>query len=250
MAKIVNIAAYKFLSMGEPASKLAPLRTEIKAQLQRLGLKGTVLLAPEGINLFLAGERESVDGFLTYLRQLPGLGDLTVKESLSDRVPFQKLMVKLKKEIISFRQPEVDPVRDGAPRISPEELKQWLDEGKPVVLLDTRNSYEVDAGTFQGAVTLPLRDFTHFPEAVKRAMAPDESRPVVTFCTGGIRCEKAAPFLARQGVRQVYQLEGGILNYFEKVGGAHYAGNCFVFDDRGAVTPTLQPAGAGADQIG
>jgi UPF0176 protein len=236
MPPVVNIAAYQFT----PLADLPALRADLRSRATALQIKGTILLAPEGINLFLAGSRPSIDSFLHHLRTLPGLANLAVKESLSDAVPFTRLMVRLKKEIITFRQPQIDPLATPAPRISPQELKHWLDESRPVVLLDTRNTYETDLGTFDGALTLPLKDFTHFPDQLHHLPA-DKNTPIVTFCTGGIRCEKAAPFLQSRGYQNVYQLEGGILNYFEKAGSAHYTGACFVFDHRTAVTPSLKP---------
>lgn len=231
---IVNIAAYKFAPMGE----LQPLRADLRLRCEQLGVLGTILLAPEGINLFLAGSRQSIDAIVAHLRSLPGLADLHTKESFSDSVPFKKMLVKLKREIITFRQPAIDPARYTSARLSPEQLKDWLDAGKPVLLLDTRNDYEVAHGTFAAAKTLPLNDFVNFPKHL--GDLPNDT-PIVTFCTGGIRCEKAAPYLESLGLKNVYQLDGGILNYFEKVGGQHWAGACFVFDERVALRPDLSP---------
>lgn len=242
--EIVNLSAYRFTPFTD--EELPALRDSLLARATDLGLRGTVLLAPEGINLFVAGPREATDAFMGELRRLPGLADLAAKESLSDTQPFGRMRVKIKKEIISFGVEGVDPARAPAPRLDPRELKRWLDEGRAVVLLDTRNDYEVAAGTFKNAVVPPIASFRAFPEAVRRL--PDELRqlPVVSFCTGGIRCEKAAPFLLREGFREVYQLEGGILSYFELCGGAHYEGECFVFDRRGGVDPALRATQADA----
>jgi predicted sulfurtransferase len=236
-APILNIAAYRFT----PMQGLVELRRDLYERASRLSLRGTVLLAPEGINLFLAGEPGAVHEWLGHVRTLPGLGDLAVKESFSAAVPFGRLRVRLKREIIAFRKPGVSPLEYTSPRVSPQQLKAWLDAGEPVVLLDTRNDYETEHGTFEGALTLPLDDFVNLPHHLGRLPPKDSDTPIVTFCTGGIRCEKAAPYLESLGYRRVLQLYGGILNYFEKVGGAHYRGACWVFDDRVALTPDLKP---------
>lgn len=244
---ILNVAAYKFT----PLTDLRDLRTDLLARASGLGIVGTILLAPEGINLFLAAPKSAIEAFLSHLRAIPGLADLTVKESFSEVVPFERLRVRLKREIISFRKPEIVPAVHTSPRISPEVLKQWLDEGRPVLLLDTRNDYETEHGTFESAVTLPLDDFVNLPKHLGTVLPkPEEAPPIVTFCTGGIRCEKAAPYLESLGYREVFQLDGGILNYFEKVGQPHYRGNCWVFDARTALTPSLAPAVVGVAKSG
>ena len=233
---ILNVAAYKFANLGE----LPTLRERLKVECRSLGLKGSILLSKEGINLFIAGEAPAVESLLKTLRSIPGLGKLGGKLSQSDDQPFNRMLVKIKEEIIAFGVEGINPALRTSPRISPEELKRWLDEGRRFILLDTRNTYEVKLGTFRKAKTLGIRHFRKFPEAARRL--PEEMRemPVVTFCTGGIRCEKAAPLMEKEGFHEVYQLDGGILNYFEKCGGAHYKGECFVFDKRVAVDPELR----------
>lgn len=233
---ILNIAAYRFA----PLTGLAELRSELRALARARRLRGTILLSPEGINLFVAGERPDLEVLLERVRRIPGVEDLEVKESLSREQPFNRMLVKIKAEIIAFGVPGIEPGRYTSRRLPARELKRWLDEGRPVTLLDTRNAFEVDAGTFEGAVALPLDDFRHFPQAVLGLPAELKQQPVVTFCTGGIRCEKAAPYLERAGFTDVYQLEGGILKYFEECGGAHYRGDCFVFDRRVSVQPDLR----------
>ena len=198
-------------------------------------------LSPEGINLFVAGSASAVDAFLTTVRAVPGLAELKAKLSLSEHQPFGHMKVKLKREIIAFGVEGIDPARKPAPKISPRTLKQWLDQGKKLTLLDTRNTYEVAAGTFRGALNPNIRTFREFPQAVKRLPPEVKDNPVVMFCTGGIRCEKAGPLLAREGY-DVFQLEDGILGYFEACGGAHFDGTCFVFDERGGVDQRLAPA--------
>ena len=203
-------------------------------------LRGTILLSTEGINVFVAGTRENVNALLGTLRGIPGLADLAPKESLSAEQPFGRMLVKIKKEIIAFGVAGVDPARRPTPKISARTLKQWLDEGRPITLLDTRNDYEVQRGTFRGAVTPPLRRFRDFPAAVRNLSEEMKDRPVVAFCTGGIRCEKAGPYLEMVGFKDVHQLDGGILKYFEECGGAHYDGQCFVFDQREALDNELR----------
>jgi UPF0176 protein len=235
MPSIVNIAAYQFADL----TGLPELQLELRALCQQLQLRGTILLSKEGINIFVAGERDSVDSLLARIRTVPGLAGLEVKESFSDERPFSRMLVKIKREIIAFGIDTIDPKRHTSPRLTARELKRWLDEGRPVTLLDTRNDFEVRTGTFKSATAIGIEDFRDFPAAVARL--PDEMKrqPVVTFCTGGIRCEKAAPFLERAGFEQVYQLHGGILKYFEECGGAHFQGDCFVFDKRVALNPAL-----------
>lgn len=240
---ILNISAYKFVRLDD----LQDLRERIVARCDALALKGTVLLAPEGINLFLAAPAEAVRAFVAWLREDTRFADLAPKESWSDTAPFRRMRVRLKKEIITMHAPAIRPEDGRAPHVLPADLRRWLDQGhddagRPVVLLDTRNDYEVAAGTFEGTVEYGLASFTQFPAAVAADRQRFDGKTVVSFCTGGIRCEKAAIHMRGIGIDHVYQLEGGILKYFEDVGGAHWRGDCFVFDDRGAVDPTLAPS--------
>ena len=235
MPTITNIAAYKFA----PLDDLKPLRERLTQHCKAWGLRGTILLSPEGINLFVAGAGPDIDRLLVELRAIPGLADLEVKVSESDHQPFHRMLVKIKKEIIAFGIEGIDPVHRPAPRVSPRELKQWLDEGRPVTLLDTRNDYEVKLGTFRNALPIGVQHFRNFPAAVSKLPPELKQQPIVTFCTGGIRCEKAAPFMQREGFEQIFQLDGGILKYFEECGNAHYDGECFVFDHRVGVDPML-----------
>lgn len=236
MSAIINISTYRFT----PLDDLPALRERLRERGTALDLKGTILLSPEGINVFFAGTREHVEAMLAELRALPGMADLTPKESESEEQPFNRWLVKIKKEIIAFGVEGIDPARRPAPKLSPRELKQWLDEGKPVTLLDTRNDYEVRMGTFRGAVPAGIDHFRDFPDAVRKLPAELKEQPVVMFCTGGIRCEKAGPFMEREGFQKIMQLDGGILKYFEECGGAHYDGECFVFDQRVGVDPSLR----------
>lgn len=236
MSDIVNIAAYKFVTLDN----LEARREHLRELTERLGLKGTILLSEEGINSFLAGTREAIDDYLQVLKSEPEFADIEVKESLSDDQPFSRMLVRIKNEIIAFGVEGIDPRQKTSKRITAKQLKQWYDEGRPFTILDTRNDYEVELGTFKNAVPIGVNHFRNFPEAVDKL--PDEMRdqPVVTFCTGGIRCEKAGPFMEKAGFKDVYQLDGGILKYFEECGGDHYDGDCFVFDKRVTLDPELK----------
>ena len=241
MTDIVNIAGYKFVSLDDLPARIAAVREVATAH----ALRGTVMLAPEGINIFVAGTREGIDALLAYLRAMPEFADLVVKESLSAQQSFRRLFVKLKNEIIKLNRPDINPALTPAPRLPAETLRQWLAEGREVVLLDTRNQFEIDHGTFTGATSIGLDHFPRFTERLNDWVATDptlKEKTIVTFCTGGIRCEKAAPLMIQSGFSTVYQLDGGILKYFEECGGAHYEGNCFVFDERIALDKTLTTA--------
>lgn len=236
---VINIAAYKFVALDN----LTTLRETLKADCLALNLRGTILIAPEGINLFLAGERADIEIFFSQLKSDPRFADLAGKESPSDEKPFNRMLVKIKKEIISMGMPEISPALGRAPAVSPTTLKQWLDEGRDVVLVDTRNEYEIRLGTFRNALPIGVDTFRAFPRKAAQLDASLKNKTVVTFCTGGIRCEKAAPVLQNLGFNNVYQLDGGILKYFEDCGGAHYDGDCFVFDRRVALNPELEESG-------
>ena len=239
MPGVTNISAYRFA----PLTDLKVLRESISTICKERNLKGTILLSTEGINLFVAGLHDDVEQLLTLLRAIPGLEELKPKVSESKEQPFTRMLVKIKKEIIAFGVPGIDPAREPAPRISAQELKQWLDEGRPITLLDTRNDFEVSLGTFNNAIPIGIQQFRDFPAATSKLENPQQ--PIVTFCTGGIRCEKAAPFLIQQGFQNVYQLDGGILKYFEECGSEHYHGECFVFDKRVGLAADLDESGHG-----
>lgn len=240
MNPILNISSYKFV----PITDAPDLRDTLLARALRHDLKGTILLAEEGINLFLAGPREAVQGFVTELQSDPRFADMAPKESWSATQPFKKMLVKVKAEIIRMNHPAIRPAQGRAPAVAAATLRRWLeagvdDEGRPVVTLDTRNAFEVDEGTFNGAIDWRIDKFTEFPQALRDHQAEFQGKTVVSFCTGGIRCEKAAILMQDIGLDHVYQLEGGILKYFEETDGAHYTGGCFVFDERRALDAAL-----------
>ena len=236
MKKIANIAAYKFVALSD----LRMLRARVLALCKSWDLKGTILLSAEGINLFVAGAADNIDLLLAELRSWPGLADLQLKVSQTEHQPFTQMLVRIKKEIIAFGVAGIDPARRTSPKLAAKDLKQWLDEGRPVTLLDTRNNYEVKLGTFKHAQAIGIDHFRDFPAAVRKLPAEMKEHAIVMFCTGGIRCEKAGPFMEREGFKNIFQLEGGILKYFEDCGGTHYVGECFVFDQRVGLDPSLQ----------
>ncbi|HEX9450534.1 MAG TPA: rhodanese-like domain-containing protein [Burkholderiales bacterium] len=236
--RFINLAGYKFVSLDG----LDDLKALFDRRCRELELKGTILLSFEGINVVLAGSEGATTGFQGLIHADPRLADLRFKRSESSFQPFDRMLVKIKKEIITMRVTGVDPAKERAPAIAPSELKRWLDEGRAVVLLDTRNAFEVDAGTFDNAMDLRLSSFGQFAQAVDALDPSLKDKTIVTFCTGGIRCEKAAPVLIGKGFRNVFQLDGGILQYFEECGDAHFKGRCFVFDQRVALDGNLEPA--------
>ncbi len=234
--QITNIAAYRFADLSD----LKPLRERLMSLCWEQSLKGTILLSTEGINLFVAGSATGIDSLLRALRELPGLEDLAPKVSLSEDQPFSRMLVRIKKEIIAFGVEGIHPARRTSPKLPAATLKQWLDEGRKITLLDTRNDYEIKLGTFRGALPAGIDHFRDFPQAVAKLPESLKDEPVVMFCTGGIRCEKAGPYMESQGFLNIHQLDGGILKYFEDCGSAHYDGECFVFDQRVGVDPALR----------
>jgi UPF0176 protein len=240
---VLNISAYKFINLEDPTA----LRETLHHRASALALKGTVLLAGEGINLFLAGEADAVRQFVAQLQADIRFTDVSPKESWSTTQPFKKLLVKVKREIIRMNHPAIQPAKGRAPAVSAATVRRWLDagqddNGRPVVTLDTRNAFEVDEGTFAGAMDWRIGKFSDFPEAFRAHKTALQDKTVVSFCTGGIRCEKAAILMREEGLEHVYQLDGGILKYFEETDGKHYEGSCFVFDERRAVGPDLAVA--------
>ena len=240
----VNIAAYKFVTLDDTAAQRPVFLDKCNA----LSLKGTILLSPEGINLFLAGTRHDIDAFLTWLRSDARFADLEVKESLSDDQPFNKMLVKLKREIITMKHPLIKPELGRAPVVESHTLKRWLDQGhdddgKPVVMMDTRNDFEVDVGTFDNTLDYRITKFSEFPDVVAAHREELKDKTVVTFCTGGIRCEKSTNYLLGKGLPEVYHLKGGILKYLEEVPAeeSKWEGECFVFDQRVSVGHGLKP---------
>jgi UPF0176 protein len=238
-APAAYFSAYRFVSLPQPEDWRVP----ILSRSRELGLRGTILLAPEGINVFIAGNCTATAALIDWLRSDPifegRLANLQGQTSLCATPPFHHLRVKVKKEIITLRAPAglIQPEQGRAPSVGASTLKKWLDQGhddtgRELALLDTRNAFEVDVGSFDGALDYRLKQFSDFPRVISTVRADFSDKTVVSFCTGGIRCEKAVLYMQTLGIPHAYQLDGGILNYFATVGRAHYHGHCFVFDHR------------------
>lgn len=237
---VVVIAGYRFVPLPDRDELRMPFLDFCKS----IEMRGTILLSHEGINFFLSGSQGSIDQFVEYLEKDERFAGMTLKYSYTDVYTHNRMLVRLKKEIISLGMDEIVPVEYTGPSISPQEFKAWLDEGKEVAILDTRNDYELKIGTFKNAIDLDIKSFRAFPAAVEANSEKFKGKPVVMFCTGGIRCEKASVMMLNAGYEDIYQLDGGILNYFEQVGGDHWDGDCFVFDNRVALDPKLEQTNA------
>jgi len=227
---------YKFVSLPDFKEKRQPLKKYCQAQ----NIKGTILLALEGINGSIAGSREAIDQVLAFLRSDPRLADLEHKESTANSPPFARLKVRLKKEIVTLGIPEVDPNKQVGTYVPPQKWNQVISDPE-VTVIDTRNQYEVALGSFRGAIDPKTQFFRQFPEYVAENIDPGQHPKVAMFCTGGIRCEKASSYLLSQGFKEVYHLQGGILKYLEEVSTEEslWQGECFVFDERVAVKEGL-----------
>ncbi|WP_414541296.1 rhodanese-related sulfurtransferase [Nostoc sp. CCY0012] len=220
---------YKFVRLPDFAEKQDSLLSFCQAQ----AVKGTILLAAEGINGTIAGSRQAIDSVLAFLRSDPQLADLEHKESYTERQPFERMKVRLKQEIVTMGLPEVDPNHHVGTYVSPQEWNDLIAD-PDVIVIDTRNDYEVNIGTFQKAQNPQTKSFREFPEYVSHNLDPNQHKKVALFCTGGIRCEKATSFMLSQGFAEVYHLKGGILKYLEEIPAEQslWQGECFVFDER------------------
>ncbi len=225
--QFINTASYRFM----PLQELSALQARAKALLNKHNIFGTLIIAPEGWNANFCATPENWRAFSQELSDWPEFHNVDWKISYSEKIPFWSTKVRRKKETIAFGEPLSPDAVIGA-RLSPKELKEWLDTEQDVVLLDTRNDYEIEKGTFRGAIDFKLERFRDFPEQLRARVKDLQDKKVVMFCTGGIRCEKASALALKLGLKDVYQLEGGILRYLENVGNDHYEGACFVFDDR------------------
>ena len=238
MSSVVVAALYKFVKLHN----YTELRDSIQARCAALGITGTLLLAEEGINGTIAGTRPNIDAILEYLRNDARLADLPHKESLAEVDPFYRMKVKIKKEIVTMGVPNIDPTELVGKYVKPENWNALISD-PGVLLVDTRNDYEVGVGTFKGAVNPRITTFREFPDYVKNNFDAEKQPRVAMFCTGGIRCEKASAYMLQQGFGEVYHLQGGILKYLESVPAEEslWQGECFVFDQRVAVGQGLQP---------
>lgn len=236
----ISVAAlYRFASFADPEAFRLPLLEQCRA----LGVKGTLLIAHEGINGTIAGTRDALDAILSHIRTLPGCANLDVKYSYADEMPFYRTKVLVKKEIVTLGQPNVDPAAKAGTYVAPEDWNALIADPGTVVI-DTRNDYEVGIGTFKGAIDPKTPTFRDFPEwfRANRNQITQGKTKVAMFCTGGIRCEKSTAFLRSEGIEEVYHLEGGILRYLETVPAEDslWEGECFVFDQRVAVKHGLE----------
>lgn len=233
----LNISAYRFHPIEE--GSLGQIREQWRSKATSLGLKGTILMATEGVNFMLSGAKASIRTMQEELEKLPGFADLPYKESWSEYQPFNRMLVRIKKQVIPVDDPTISPAKETGPSLPASEFKTWLDEKRDILVLDTRNNYETRVGKFKEAMDLDIVYFREFENKIAEIPEEYKEKPVVMYCTGGIRCEKASPILLKNGFKEVYQLEGGILKYFEEAGGDHYEGDCFVFDRRAALSPDL-----------
>ena len=223
---------YKFLTLDP-----TPLQPKLFGACETLGLRGTVLLAPEGINATLSGLAQNLDQFLSDLRRDDRFADLGVKYSWTDRSPFDRLKVKIKPEIVTLGRPDINPAEQSGIYVTPQDWNALLKAEPDLVIIDTRKSFEISTGSFAGAIDPKISSFRQFPTYVETHLDPQEHKKIAMFCTGGIRCEKASAYLLHQGFETVYHLQGGILNYLEEIPpeDSLWQGECFVFDQRTAV---------------
>lgn len=243
MSPIVVCALYKFVTLENFQALRQPLYDVMEAS----QVRGTLLLAHEGINGTIAGSRVAINSVLDWLRNDPRLTDLDCKESFTDSLPFNRAKVKLKKEIVTMGVEGIDPKRIVGTYVNPEEWNRLISD-PDVILVDTRNDYEFKVGTFKNAINPRTESFREFPDFVKESLHSQKHKKIAMFCTGGIRCEKSTAFLKEQGFDEVYHLKGGILKYLEAVPAQEtlWEGECFVFDER--VTVNLQLEKGSYDQ--
>ena len=233
--KIANITGYKFI----PIKDELVLQETILQRSTNLNLKGTVLISRKGINFSVSGTKNNIDKFLLFIRSDSRFADVDVKITYNAYQPFRKMLVRIKREIISMGIEEIDPFKFTGQKISPKELNKKLNNNENIVLLDTRNEYEVRLGTFKNAIDLNLDSFRDFPKEIEKLRKKLNGKEVVMFCTGGIRCEKASALMLKNGFENIQQIDGGVINYFKETGGRHWNGDCFVFDDRVALDKDL-----------
>ena len=237
MTYFLTAAFYKFVELSD----FAQLRSPLLNCCNENNVKGTILLAQEGINGTIAGSPEGIYAVLAFLRRDSRFADLTHKESSSEKPPFYRMKVRLKREIVTMGVPDINPTLMAGKYVKPDEWNKLLDD-PDVVVVDVRNDYEVSIGTFKGAINPKTKSFSELPEWVRQETALRNKPKVAMFCTGGIRCEKSTAFLRSEGFEEVYHLEGGILKYLETVPEAEsrWEGECFVFDERVSVSHGLK----------
>ena len=232
---VVNIAGYKFEPLEDPVD----LVRIYQQKCDDLKLKGTMLISKNGINFSLAGTKEATDTIITFMEEDNRFLNIPLKITYSETQPFRRMKVRLKKEIISLGRKDINPRELTGERITPQDLKNLLDNKEDVLVLDTRNEYETRVGKFENAIDLNLDTFRDFPKAIESLPEEYKDKQIVMYCTGGIRCEKASAVMMKAGFADVKQLEGGVLDYFKETGGAYWEGDCFVFDERVALDTDL-----------
>ena len=232
---VVNIAGYKFEPLVDPID----LVSLYQKKCDELKLKGTMLISKNGINFSLAGTQQATDTIVAFLEEDNRFLNIPLKVTYSETQPFRRMKVRLKKEIISLGRKDINPRELTGERISPQDLKNLLDNKEDVLVLDTRNEYETRVGKFENAIDLNLDTFRDFPEAIESLPEEYKDKQIVMYCTGGIRCEKASAVMMKAGYADVKQLEGGVLDYFKETGGEYWEGDCFVFDERVALDTEL-----------
>ena len=232
---VVNIAGYKFEPLVDPID----LVSLYQQKCDELELKGTMLISKNGINFSLAGTQKATDTIIAFLEEDNRFLNIPLKVTYSNTQPFRRMKVRFKKEIISLGRMDINPRELTGERISPQDLKNLLDNKEDVLVLDTRNEYETRVGKFENAIDLNLDTFRDFPKAIESLPEEYKDKQIVMYCTGGIRCEKASAVMMKAGFVDVKQLEGGVLDYFKETGGAYWEGDCFVFDERVALDTEL-----------
>ena len=237
MTKVIVAALYHFTKFSDYKKLQDPLRKICNSE----GIKGSLLIAYEGINGTISGSRSGIDAVLKHIRSMPGCSDLEHKESFASEIPFKRMKVKLKKEIVTMGQPHIDPTLNVGNYIEPSDWNNLISQDD-VIVIDTRNDYEVAIGSFDGAIDPETKSFGEFPEWWEENRSKYQDKRVAMFCTGGIRCEKSTNFLLNEGVKDVYHLKGGILKYLEEVPekNSKWNGECFVFDSRVSVKHGLE----------
>ena len=235
MNKITNITGYKFIYIQN--KKI--LQEEILNMSMSLKLKGTVLISDKGLNFSIAGREIDIQKFKDFIKKDNRFMDMEIKSTENNYQPFRKMLVRIKKEIISMGVDDINPAEFTGEKISPGDVSKKIDTGEDIVLLDTRNEYEVRLGTFENAIDLNLDSFRDFPNQIENFNENLKDKEIIMFCTGGVRCEKASALMLKNGFQNVKQIDGGVINYFKETGGKHWNGDCFVFDDRVALDKQL-----------
>lgn len=236
-SKFKHVSFYKFVNIDSPES----LQSWFKSSLLKWNLKGTVLIAPEGINAMIAGAPLNLDSFLQEFQIDERFKNILFKFNESQTAPFKRTLIKIKKEVLTFKEPTVSPAHKTGNYVKPQELRNWIEKKEDFIFLDTRNDFEVQYGTFENAINPKIKSFTELKNFLSSESAEKiKKKKIVTFCTGGIRCEKATAYMMEKGFENVWQIEGGILQYFSDTDAMGWQGECFVFDERIAVNKKLQ----------